>query len=144
MCIRDSDHVVVTPCGVFVVETRARTRPFAPSGEELDRLVVEPSRLRFPGWSERKPLAKTRELARWMGEWLGSRTGRTVPVMGVLTLPGWKVDAGQGPDDLLVDSGDDLARRLAELCPGEFDTATHDAVIAILTAHAGAGRAPTD
>ncbi|MGE4533864.1 MULTISPECIES: nuclease-related domain-containing protein [Halomonas] len=136
------DHVVVTPCGVFVVETRARTRPFAPSGEELDRLVVEKARLRFPGWSERKPLAKTRELARWMADWLAERTGHAVPVMGVLTLPGWRVEADDGPDDLLVDSGDDLAGRLATLCPGEFDAAAHDAVIATLMAHTGASRAP--
>ncbi|WP_299231501.1 nuclease-related domain-containing protein [uncultured Halomonas sp.] len=136
------DHVVVTPCGVFVVETRARSRPFTPSGEEQYRLVVEPSRLRFPGWNERTPLNKTRELARWMAEWLSSRTGRTVPVMGVLTLPGWQVDASQGPDDLLVASGDQLASRLAELCPGDFDAATHDAVIATLLEHAGASRAP--
>lgn len=136
------DHVVVTPCGVFVVETRARSRPFTPSGEEQYQLVVEPTRLRFPGWSERTPLNKTRELARWMAEWLSLRTGRRVPVMGVLTLPGWQVDASQGPDDLLVVSGNQLASRLAELCPGDFDAATHDAVIATLLEHAGASQAP--
>lgn len=136
------DHVVVTPCGVFVVETRARPRPVTPSGERQHRLVVERSRLRFAGWSERKPLNRTRELAHWMAEWLSARTGHTVPVMGVLTLPGWQVDASQGPDDLLVVSGEHLADRLADLCPGEFNAATHDAVIATLLEHAGASQAP--
>ncbi|MGJ7459111.1 nuclease-related domain-containing protein [Halomonas sp. MA07-2] len=126
------NHVVVTPCGVFVVETRARTRPFTPAGKEINLVTVEPSRLRFPGWSERQPLEKTRELTGWMGGWLTELTGRTVPVMGVLTLPGWDVDARQGPDDLLVVSGEALADRLAELCPGEFDNQTHDAVIGVL------------
>ncbi|MFC2991982.1 nuclease-related domain-containing protein [Halomonas tibetensis] len=126
------DHVVVTPCGVFVVETRARTRPFTPAGKEINLVTVEPSRLRFPGWSERQPLEKTRELTTWMGKWLSELTGREVPVMGVLTLPGWAVEARQGPEDLLVVSGEDLADRLAALCPGEFDSDTHDAVIGVL------------
>ncbi|MBE0488668.1 MAG: NERD domain-containing protein [Halomonas sp.] len=126
------NHVVVTPCGVFVVETRARTRPFTPTGKEVNLVTVEPSRLRFPGWSERQPLEKTRELTGWMADWLSELTGRAVPVMGVLTLPGWDVESRQGPDDLLVVSGEDLADRLAGLCPGEFDNETHDAVIGVL------------
>ncbi len=126
------DHVVVTPCGVFVVETRARTRPFTPSGQEINLVHVKRERLFFPGWSERKPLEKTRELAQWMAEWLSAKTDRDVPVMGVLTLPGWDVDASEAADDLLVVSGEALSRQLAELCPGEFDPQTHDAVIAVL------------
>ncbi|WP_290788284.1 nuclease-related domain-containing protein [Halomonas sp.] len=126
------NHVVVTPCGVFVVETRARTRPFTPAGKEINLVTVETSRLRFPGWSERQPLEKTRELTRWIAEWLSELTGRKVPAMGVLTLPGWEVDARQGPEDLLVVSGENIADRLALLCPGEFDKDTHDAVIGVL------------
>ncbi|WP_254275996.1 nuclease-related domain-containing protein [Halomonas sp. 3H] len=126
------DHVVVTPCGVFVVETRARTRPFTPSGQEINLVNVERERLRFPGWSERQPLERTRELTRWMTDWLAQQTGREVPVMGVLTLPGWNVEASEAPDDLLVVSGENLSLTLAELCPGEFDPAAHDAAIAAL------------
>ncbi|MBB3332168.1 hypothetical protein BDK63_003062 [Halomonas campaniensis] len=126
------DHVVVTPCGVFVVETRARTRPFTPSGQEINLVNVERERLRFPGWSERQPLERTRELTRWMADWLAQQTGREVPVMGVLTLPGWNVEASEAPDDLLVVSGENLSLTLAELCPGEFDPAAHDAAIAAL------------
>ncbi|GHE21410.1 nuclease-related domain-containing protein [Halomonas urumqiensis] len=123
------DHVVVTPHGVFVVETRARTRPFSPSGEEIDLVHVEPTRLRFPGWSERQPLDKTRRVTRWLSNWLAELIGKPVPVMGVLTLPGWKVETTQAPPDLLVVSGDGLATTLAEMPLGELDTATHDAVI---------------
>jgi hypothetical protein len=126
------NHVVVTPCGVFVVETRARTRPFTPSGKEINLVNVEAKRLRFPGWNEHAPLDKTRELTRWLGTWLSELTGRDVPVMGVLTLPGWDVEASQGPEDLLVVSGEHLADQLAGLCPGEFDAETHDAVIGVL------------
>jgi len=126
------DHVVVTPCGVFVVETRARTRPFTPSGQEINLVNVERERLRFPGWSERQPLERTRELTRWIADWLAQQTGREVPVMGVLTLPGWNVEASEAPDDLLVVSGENLSVILADLCPGEFDPAAHDAAIAAL------------
>lgn len=125
-------HLVVTPCGVFVVETRARTRPFTPSGEEANRVTLEQERLNFPGWSEQAPLQRTRDMATQMARWLSDLTGRNVPVMGVLTLPGWEIEVRQEPSDLLVVSGEGISRQLAALCPGEFDEETHDAVIRVL------------
>ncbi|MFY0991237.1 nuclease-related domain-containing protein [Halomonas sp. C05BenzN] len=126
------DHVAVTPHGVFVVETRARTRPFTPDGKEINVVSVERERLRFPGWSERKPLLKTRQATRWLSAWLQKRTGRKVAVMGVLTLPGWDIDTSEAASDLMVISGDDLAARITRTHLGEIDDSTHDAVIAAL------------
>ncbi|MCH4565307.1 NERD domain-containing protein [Halomonas sp. EGI 63088] len=126
------DHVAVTPHGVFVVETRARTRPFTPDGREINVVSVERERLRFPGWSERAPLLKTRQATRWLAAWLQKRTGRRVPVMGVLTLPGWDIDTSEAASDLLVISGEDLSERLIRTHLGEIDDATHGAVIAAL------------
>ncbi|MBB3191982.1 nuclease-related domain-containing protein [Halomonas cerina] len=126
------DHVAVTPHGVFVVETRARTPAIGPDGREIARVTVEPERLRFPGWSERQPQRKTRQVTRWLAEWLEAQVGRPVPVKGVLALPGWDVEEGETEGDLLVVSGEALARRLAACRPGRLDKATHDAVIAAL------------
>ncbi|TDN96815.1 MULTISPECIES: nuclease-related domain-containing protein [Halomonas] len=126
------DHVAVTPHGIFVVETRARTPVLTPGGREVKVVTVEPERLRFPGWSERQPLAKTRQATRWLKSWLEHQLGAAVPVKGVLALPGWEIDTRQALDDLLVVGGDDLARRLAATLLGELDDATHDAVISAL------------
>jgi hypothetical protein len=126
------DHVAVTPHGVFVVETRARTPAVTPDGREDNRVAAEPERLRFPGWSERRPLRKTREATAWLSDWLAMRVGRPIPVKGVLTLPGWQVDTRDAGDDLLVASGEGLADELARTRLGELDDATHDAVILAL------------
>lgn len=126
------DHVAVTPHGIFVVETRARTPAITPGGQEDNLVAVEAERLRFPGWSERLPLRKTRQATQWLATWLEGRVGTAVPVKGVLALPGWRIDAGQAPDDLLVVGGGDLASRLTATSLGEIDTATHDAVILAL------------
>ncbi|MEQ6917687.1 nuclease-related domain-containing protein [Halomonas aquatica] len=126
------DHVAVTPHGIFVVETRARTPAITPGGQEDNRVVVEAERLRFPGWSERLPLGKTRQATRWLTAWLEHQVGTAVPVKGVLALPGWEIDTSAAPDDLLVVGGGDLAMRLSAARLGELDTAAHDAVIVAL------------
>jgi hypothetical protein len=126
------DHVAVTPHGVFVVETRARTPGFAADGSEINRVAVERDRLRFPGWNERRPLQKTRQATRWLTSWLAERVGQAVPVMGVLALPGWEIDTQEADGDLLVVSGEALARQLGQTRLGEIDAPTHAATIAAL------------
>ncbi|KAA0010439.1 NERD domain-containing protein [Billgrantia pellis] len=126
------DHVAVTPHGVFVVETRARTRPFAADGREINRVTVEPERLRFPGWSERRPLLETLRAARWLAGWLEQRCGRPVPVEAVLALPGWDIACDGVPEGLLVVSGESLSQQLSERKIGQLDDTLHDEVIAAL------------
>mgnify|MGYP005750322469 FL=1 len=131
----DSDiinHVAVTPHGVFAVETRARTRPFTADGREIDLVTVEPERLRFPGWSEHRPLAKTLRASRWLAAWLEQRCGEPVPVMGVLALPGWDITCVGTPEGLMVVSGDSLCEQLDERRLGVLDDGLHDKVIAAL------------
>ncbi|MCG7601568.1 NERD domain-containing protein [Halomonas sp. McH1-25] len=122
------DHVALTPRGVFVIETRARTHPLSPSGEPQRTVAVENERLRFPGWSERQPLRKTQQATRWMRHWLARECGVEVPVRGVLVLPGWYIDTEQSHAELVVVSGEGLAKLLAEARPGELDDATHNRV----------------
>lgn len=126
------DHVAVTPHGVFVIESRARTHPFDTSGREQNLVVVERERLRFPGWSERRSLRKTRQAVQWLRHWLARECQGQVPVRGVLALPGWEIDTSQAPNDVLVVSGERLADQLTETPLGDFDEQTHDRVIRAL------------
>ncbi|MFG6158930.1 nuclease-related domain-containing protein [Halomonas sp. 1390] len=139
---RSLDHVAVTPHGIFVVETRARPPALTPRGQEDNRVVVEAERLRFPGWSERVPMHKTREAAKWLSTWLQRQVGEAVPVKGVLALPGWRVEVEGAMDDLLVVNGEDLARRLSESPQAELDTALHDAAIVALRQRASLASPP--
>lgn len=127
------DHVVITPHGVFVVETRARTRPLTLNEREINLVTVEPGRLRFPGWSEHTPLVKTLQAARWLAAELEQRCHQPVPVMGVLALPGWSIaDAGM-PEGIMVVSGESLAQQLDDQHLGDLDDELHRRVINALT-----------
>jgi hypothetical protein len=126
------DHVVVTPHGVFVVETRARALAIGSNGKELNSVAVERERLRFPHWQERRPLHKTRQGVSWLTQWLERRCGVPVPVQGVLVLPGWDVDTSEAAPDILVVSGEQLSRQLTEFTPGQMSDAIHDKVIHLL------------
>ena len=126
------DHVVVTPHGVFVVETRARTLAIGTDGNELNTVAVERERLRFPHWQERRPLHKTRQGVSWLTHWLERRCGVPVPVRGVLVLPGWKIDNSEAATDILVVSGDTLAKQITELTPAPLNDDIHDKIINVL------------
>lgn len=120
------DHVALTPKGVFVIETRARTRPFDAAGQEQNHLVVEQARLRFPGWSERRPLLKTRQAKAWLEAWLARECNVRPAVQTILVLPGWSIDITQAPADIQVIDGKELARYLAKASSLEKPTETLD------------------
>ena len=137
------DHVAITPHGIFVIETRARTRPLTADGREANLVTVEPKRLRFPGWSERTPLVKTLRASRWLGTWLEQHCGRPVPVMGVLALPGWEIACTETPEGLIVVSGESLSQRLGEQQLGELDEELRSqAITALIARTAKLGQAP--
>nr|WP_298412032.1 NERD domain-containing protein [uncultured Halomonas sp.] len=122
------DHVVVTPHGLFVIETRARTHPLDASGKPVHTVAVERERLRFPGWSERQPLRKTRQATTWLSQWLIREHGVEVPVRGILVLPDWDIEKEELFDDPIVVNGEDLAQLLIDTSLGELDAETHDRI----------------
>ncbi|PRY58820.1 nuclease-like protein [Vreelandella songnenensis] len=126
------DHVVVTPHGVFVLETRARALAIGSDGRELNQVAVERERLRFPHWHERRPLHKTRQAVAWLTQWLERRCGVPVPVRGVLVLPGWEIDTTESAGDVLVVSGEQLSKQLTDLKPGTLSDPIHDKIIYLL------------
>lgn len=95
-------------------------------------MAVERERLRFPHWQERRPLHKTRQGVNWLSQWLERRCGVPVPVKGVLVLPGWEIDTSEASPDILVVSGEQLAKQLTDITPGQMSDAIHDKVIHIL------------
>lgn len=130
------DHVVVTPHGLFVIETRARTHPLDATGKPRHTVAIERERLRFPGWSERQPLRKTRQATTWLRQWLIQEHGVDVPVRGVLVLPDWDIDKEQLFDDPIVVNGDGLAQLLIDTSLGELDAKDHDKIGHALTERA--------
>lgn len=85
------DHVVVAPQGVFVVETKTRSkRPDAQvffDGERVlvDGMVPDPD-----------PLTQARAAAKWLHDALFQSTGRRFSVRAIVVYPGWWVESPKG------------------------------------------------
>lgn len=86
------DHVVVTPAGVFAVESKSRLKPPAGQGAAGARVAYDGKTLSFPGWQESRPLEQARRQAVWLRRHLAEATGKTFPVLAVLALPGWFIE----------------------------------------------------
>lgn len=104
------DHVVVTPAGVFAIETKTRRKPLgnAPDGQQGHKVIFDGQQLRFPApmSADRHGLDQTQRNADWLSGKLTALNGCAVPVTPVLVLPGWWVEAkGKGPVSVLNPKG---------------------------------------
>jgi hypothetical protein len=104
------DHIVVTPAGVFAIETKTRRKPrgIAPDGQQSHKVIFDGQQLRFPApmSADRHGLDQTQRNADWLSGKLTALNGCAVPVTPVLVLPGWWVEAkGKGPVTVLNPKG---------------------------------------
>lgn len=104
------DHVVVTPAGVFAIETKARRKPrgVAPDGQQGHKVIFDGHQLLFPAPmpADRHGLDQTLRNADWLSGKLRALNGCSIPVTPVLVLPGWWVEAkGKGPVTVLNPKG---------------------------------------
>jgi hypothetical protein len=95
------DHIAVGPAGAFAIETKARTKPTTGNGKSDAEVVYDGQCLKFPAWSETKPIEQAASQAEWLGRWLSSAVGESLRVEPVLTLPGWFVRR-TSPNGILV------------------------------------------
>ena len=83
------DHVILSSHGVFVVETKTRTKPIKGSPS----VTFDGKTLLVNGFEpERNPVNQAQANARWLGEMLRTSTGKEFPVMPVVLFPGWFVE----------------------------------------------------
>ena len=100
------DHVVLTPAGVFSIETKCRRKPrgIAPDGQQGHKLIFDGQQLIFPHPmpADRHGLDHAQNNATWLSDKLTALNGAPVPVTPVLVFPGWWVDLkGKGPISVL-------------------------------------------
>ncbi|GHB32090.1 nuclease-related domain-containing protein [Salinicola rhizosphaerae] len=130
------DNVLVTPQGVFVIQTMARDFPLDLEGRPNNVVSVEHERLRFPGWSEREVLRKVRLSTVWLRQWLTRHARLSVPVRGILVLPGWSIDDETGAKaetrDVCVVDGADLSLQLGDASDEAIDDATRQQLVEAL------------
>lgn len=106
------DHVIISPRGVFAVETKTRSKP---AGRKAvvevkgDALVVDGHA------PDRNPLQQVKGNADWLRVTLKESTGKEFPVRGVVLFPGWWVDGRPSDRSLWVLNPRALKDFLAQL-----------------------------
>ncbi len=114
------DHLVVSPNGVLVVETKGRSKPID-NGSKQFKVRVEGDALHFPRHVEREPILQTRRNVKAVQAWLSDATGFDVPVGGVLVLPGWYVELKQKMVLPYVMNSTQLSKQLPNLYVGKLE-----------------------
>lgn len=95
------DHIVIGYGGVFVIETKTRSRTPDRAGNQ-SRIVVNGDQLTCEG----RPLlgdalGQAKAEARWLEELLFKLLGEKIPVQPVVVFPGWFIDC-ERPYDMPV------------------------------------------
>lgn len=123
------DHIVISPVGVFAVETKGRAKRLLAKGQRAE-VLYEGGTLKFPGWTETLAPQQAVNQAKWLADWLTRAVGEPVTVKAVLAIPGWFV-TNKGRGKLAVYSG----RALDGLLRNDgFTTLTPDAMQRVIHA----------
>jgi hypothetical protein len=109
--IRNIDHVVIGPNGVFAVETKTRRKV---KGENGANVTVLDSALQYPWGLDQRDLAQAQQDAGWLAEWLSKMSSEPVKVGSILVLPGWFVDRRSKPV-VTVLSGSEVVANIPKL-----------------------------
>jgi hypothetical protein len=83
------DHVVISSKGIFVIETKTRSKPNGRDAKitfDGDKVSIDG---RFP---TRDPVKQVVANTAWVQEMLKERTGRSFPARPVVLFPGWFVE----------------------------------------------------
>jgi hypothetical protein len=98
------DHVVVGAPGLFVVETKGRSKPL-----EESEVTFDGERLQFPGWREVTPVRQVQASTRWLEGWISSAIGEKVRATSVLAIPGWYINRKTSDCAVLTANGKNMA-----------------------------------
>ncbi len=95
------DHVVLSPAGVFVIETKTRRKPRKPGkdGRPGHKLTFDGKQLHFPEpmGTDSHGLSQARRNADWLAAELSADNASPITVHAALVFPGWWVDStGKG------------------------------------------------
>ena len=95
------DHVLITPAGLYAIETKARRKRKAPPGKRDYEVVFDGKSLQFPCAVDFSSLEQARQQADRLRIFLSKAVGEQLKVGAILTLPGWRVTS-RVKDDIKV------------------------------------------
>ena len=96
------DHVIVSPAGVFAVETKTRSKHTAPKGKPDHVAEFDGKAVKFPTWQDTEMVDQARMQGERLSTLLTSAVGEPVAVQAVLALPGWFVKSSVPPGKVIA------------------------------------------
>lgn len=100
------DHIVVSPAGVFAVETKGKYKPDKKRGKVDAKVVYDGKKLKFSDVAVTdQPLQQSKELASTLSKELSSSIGKEITVIPVVALPGWWVELQAPLSDVKIFNG---------------------------------------
>jgi hypothetical protein len=86
------DHIAVGNQGVFLIETKARSKPLKSKSEQpLHEVMFDGETLQFPRGRDTKSVQQAKRNAKWLENHLRKKTGEDTSVEPLVVLPGWFV-----------------------------------------------------
>jgi len=85
------DHILVGPGGVFIVETKTRSKRKNKHGKTAYEVTYDGNRINFPGGYDTDSLTQARNQGKWLEKWLSTAVGDRIHVEPIVTIPGWFV-----------------------------------------------------
>jgi len=109
---RNIDHLILTRCGLILVETKARRKKREVPGQKW-KLQYDGKRIQFPdGSHDTDTLKQTIRNRDWLIQktkaWTG---GESVPILAVVTFPGWWIER-TGKGEIRVNNPAEIASLL--------------------------------
>ena len=87
------DHVVVGPGGVFVLETKARSKRKATRDQDESKVIFDGEKLQFPWCVDWDVVGQVRASADWVRKLVEKVAPDGVLVQPVIAVPGWWVES---------------------------------------------------
>ena len=110
------DHVVVGPSGVFVLETKTRSRRAANRDQPEHKVGYDGQNLRFPWGEDRKAVKQVEQNTKWVRRFVNAFAPEDITFQPVIVVPGWFVEA-QGTYPVRAMNAEYLIRYIAESKP---------------------------
>jgi hypothetical protein len=123
------DHVVVGSGGLFAVETKARRKRTEKGGHEV---TFDGRTLQYPWGAEDWGIKNARDRAQHLSSWLSKELATPINAVPVLVLPGWMVHRRGASELRVVSSGEIPWLFAGEESNRRIDSATVQAIKALL------------
>lgn len=123
------DHVIVSPSGVYSIETKMKQKPKEGKGKAEVNIDHQQNVLRFPDREEEINIDQLEAQGKWLSKHLTSSVGIQIQAQSILALPGWYIKQRIGRGSYYVINPKNpknfFVNHRVKLSPQEIQQITH-------------------